>query len=266
MDYNTNGIKIKKPASAQDAYEGGLHVTRDTTNAVGGTPGHVNVGLYAYTIGGKDVKAFEWNALFLLDNYATGGENCGFYAQANTHSTGGTWGGCIEVCDADVPSKNAPMRSLEVDVGASGPDNGQRYGIHLVVSDGPMGRKGIRTAAQATYAIYAGASWGTDWARWMYGIELNSYVNAGLHMRGGEDVVRGIHIEGKHIVTLDLSGSEDQTSIRMKAGQRICFDGYDDISLSWINGRLTLTNRHVGPIFEINTTTGDIYKRGVKVL
>lgn len=264
MDYNTNGIKIKKPASAQDAYEGGLHVTRDTTNAVGGTPGHVNVGLYAYTIGGKDVQAFEWNALFLLDNYATAGENCGFYAQANTHSTGGTWGGCVEVCDSDVPSKNAAMRSLEVDVGASGPDNGQRYGIHLVVSDGPMGRKGIKTAAQATYAIYGGASGGSDWARWMYGVCMTDYTNAGLYLKG-KDSTRAIHVEGKHIVTLDLSGSEDQTTIRMRAGQRICFDGYDDISLSWEGGRLRLKNRNT-PIFEIDTSNGNVYKNGIKVL
>lgn len=265
MDYNTNGIKINKPAGALDAYEGGLNVTRDTTNVAGGIAGHVNAATYSYTIAGKDVQTFEWNALFLLDNYATAGENCGFYAQANTHSSGATWGGCIEVCDADVPSKNAPMRSLEVDVGASGPDNGQRYGIHLVVSDGPYGRNGIKTEAEATYAIYAGASGGSPWSSWKYGAVFRDYKNAGLYINSPNSV-RGIHVEGKHVVSVDLSGSEDQTSIRMRAGQRICFDGFDDISLSWINGRLTLTNRHVGPIFEINTTTGDIYKRGVKVL
>jgi hypothetical protein len=265
MDYNTNGLKIEKPAGPSDAYEGGLHVTRDARFVAGGTPGHVNVASYCYTRTGVDQRAFEWNYLTLLDNYSNFGENCAAYDQTNVYGAGASWGRCIEICDAEVPSKNAPMRSLEVDVGVSGPDNGQRYGIHIVASDGPFGRKGIKTQAQATFGIYGGAGWGNDWVRWMYGFHFDSYINAGLHLRGNDSAIRGIHIEGKHIVSVDLSGSEDQTTIRMKAGQRICFDGYDDISLSWEGGRLRLKNRNT-PIFEIDTSNGDVYKRGVKVL
>lgn len=264
MDNNINGIWVNKYGYPDAGYEGGLKVTRDTTTAVGGTPGHVSVGSYFYTIAGKDVKNFEWNALFLLDNYATSGENCAMYAQANAKSTGPAWASCFEVCEESVPSKNAPMRAIEVDVGASGPDNGQRYGMHLVVSDGPYGRKGIQTNAQATYAIYSGASGSTPWARWMYGAVLKDFNNAGVYLYSNSSI-RGIHLEGNYVVSLDLSGAQDATTIRMKAGQRICFDGYDDISLSWEQGRLRLKNRNT-PIFEIDTSNGNIYKNGIKVL
>jgi hypothetical protein len=264
MDLNANGIKIEKPAGPSDAYEGGLQVIRDARNVTGGFAGHVNAASYCYTRTGVDQRAFEWNHLTLLDNYSNYGENCAAYDQTNVYGAGASWGRCIEICESDVPSKNAPMRSLEIDVGASGPDNGQRYGLHMVVSDGPFGRRGIRTQAEATYACYGGASGSSPWARWMYGGFFRDYKNAGLYLKG-DNSVRGIHIEGTHIVSVDLSGSTDQTAIRMKAGQRICFDGYDDISLSWEGGRLRLKNRNT-PIFEIDTSNGNVYKNGIKVL
>lgn len=264
MDYNTNGLCIQKFGTAFDGYSGGLQVLRDVSTANGGTPGFVNCANYTYTKVGPSVSQYEWNALFLLDNSAGTGENCAMYAQANAKSTGNTWAGCFEVCEDSVPSKNSQMRALEVDVGASGQDNGQRYGIHLVVSDGPAGRNGTHTQAEATYAIHAGASGSSTYARWMYGIVMRDYKNAGLYLNSSNSI-RGIHVEGKHIVSLDLSGSEDATSIRMKAGQRICFDGYDNISLLWANGRMKFCNSNT-PILEIDTITGDIYKKGIKVL
>ena len=82
-----------------------------------------------------------------------------------------------------------------------------------------------------------------------------------------EGAIRGYFPQGKYVVLFDGSAAECETFIRMKAGHRIAFDEYDQITLQRINQRVVLANRVNNisvPIFEIDINTGDIYKKGVK--
>lgn len=134
-DINTTGLLVQKPATNNDGYGGGIHIQRDASLAEGGTHGHVNTALMCRTIAGPELTQFEWNGLFILDNYASGGENCAFYAQANRHGQGHTFAGVFEACDTNPGGKDASLRGLEVDVWCSGPDEGNRIGVDICAGD-----------------------------------------------------------------------------------------------------------------------------------
>lgn len=169
--------------SVNDGYGGGAQFTRDTTGLSGGTPGNVNVVLYSHTVAGKDVKAFEWNALMLLDNYADAGENCGAYIQANKHGAGATWGLCVEACDT-TPGDATGLVTLELDQWVSGPDNGERFGIDLVVGDSRT-KRGLSAsdAVEATAAIRVSNSNVDPHAKWGTGVQITGNVDTGVDTR-----------------------------------------------------------------------------------
>lgn len=169
--------------SPDDGYSGGQQFVRDTTGKSGGTRGNVNTVLYCHTIGGKDVKAFEWNALMVLDNYADDGENCGAYVQANKHGSGATWGLCVEACDT-TPGDKTGLVTLELDQWVSGTDNGERFGIDLVVGDSRT-KRGLSPsdAVEATAGIRIGNSNQDPHAKWRYGVQINGNVDVGFDTR-----------------------------------------------------------------------------------
>ncbi len=262
MNYFEN-VNIRKPAEPSDGYAGGLFVNREGANMFGGTHGQVNTAVTVNTTVGKNVKAFEWNFLAKLENYADAGENCAFYAQANKHGSGNTWGACIEACDT-TPSDFTGLVGTEIDCWVTGKDNGLRWGLDIVVGDSLQIRTGKKSEqADATYGLRIGASGGTPWAKWSHAIHAVDFVHSGLHLQS--KAVRGVHLEGEYIVGLDLSTAKCQSAIRLAPGQRMTFEGTDQISWSWLNGRLRVQNGSVS-VLEIDTTTGDIYKKGVKVL
>ena len=175
LPLNAAGLFILKPASAIDAYEGGLRVQRDTTGLSGGTAGHVNTALMVRTIAGKDVDAFEWASLSIVDNHALRGENVGMYAQANKFSSGPTFGGVSEVNDAS----GLPGAAVghEIDLFITGPDNGSRIGLDLVVGDARAARGQPRSEqAAGTTGIRVAASQGSPWATLKTGIEIRGTV------------------------------------------------------------------------------------------
>lgn len=173
--------------SATDGYAGGVSFIRDTRGVSGGQRGNVNTSLYSYTIAGKDVKAFEWNALFVLDNFADEGENCGFYAQGNKHGRGPTWGGCIEVCDTTDDDVTAVV-GLECDVWVSGKDDGKRYGIDIVLGDSHTKRNlPASTEVGGTAALRIGGE-GT----WSTGIDFTSArVKKAIHLNPNQGIYVG---------------------------------------------------------------------------
>lgn len=178
--------------TASDGYAGGVSFIRDTRGLSGGQRGNVNTSLYSYTIAGKDVKAFEWNALFVLDNFADEGENCGFYAQGNKHGKGPTWGGCIEVCDTTDDDITAVV-ALECDVWVSGKDDGKRYGIDIVLGDSHTKRNlPASTEVGGTAALRVSGE-GT----WTTGIDFTSAkVKKAIELLPSQ----GIYIKGVNIL------------------------------------------------------------------
>lgn len=247
--------------TASDGY--GNLVIRDTTNVVGGVPGDVNTCLTAKTLAGKRETAFEWALLAWLDNYSDAGENCALYAQANKLGQGGTWGACIEACDTTSPDTTG-LVGAEVDCWVTGADNGLRVGVDVSVGDSLQIRKGQRSAeAVGSIGSRVGASGASPWARWTVGYQAQDFTFTGLHLKS--KATRAIHLEGEYIVGLDLSTAKTQSAIRLAPGQRMTFEPTDQISWSWLDGRLRVQNGDVN-VLEIDTTTGDIFKRGVKVL
>ncbi len=247
--------------TAADGY-GNLAV-RDTTNVVGGTPGNVNTCTTVKTVAGKRETAFEWALLTWLDNYSDAGENCALYAQANKLGQGGTWGACIEACDTTSPDTTG-LVGAEIDCWVTGPDNGLRIGVDVSVGDSLQIRQGQRSAeATASVGSRVAASGASPWARWTVGYQATDFIYTGLHLRS--KATRAIQLEGEYIVGLDLSTAKCQSAIRLAPGQRMTFEGTDQISWSWLDGRLRVQNGSMN-VLEIDTTTGDIFKRGIKVL
>lgn len=166
--------------TAQDGYS---NVTRrDTTGASGGIPGHVNTTTMTHSIAGRDVRAFEWAHLCLLDNHAEAGENVALYAQANKHHTGPTWGACIEACDT-TPGDATGLVGAEVDCWVSGPDNGLRYGIDVVLGDSRLHRNlPASDVVEGTSGIRVGASNIAPHSKWSKGVELTGRMDVGIDL------------------------------------------------------------------------------------
>ena len=192
-----------------DGYAGAQQVLRDTTGKSGGTHGHVNCATCTRTIAGANVSAFEWNVLAVLDNHALEGENVALYAQANKHASGPTWAACFEACDK-TPGDTTGLVGVEVDCWVSGPDNGHRIGVDVVVGDSRLHR-GLTASEQSTASVGVriGASTMAPHASWTTGIALHGNMQTGI----------------------DCTQSSAKTAIKLRAGQGITVGG---INLIWL--------------------------------
>lgn len=209
LDLNTNGIRIQRPAGVNDGYDGGLNMTRDTSQLSGGTPGNVNTLGFLHGIVGKLVTAFEWTLLVVQDNYADAGENVAAYFQNNKHSTGPSWA-LVSEC-SDTTGLRGACVSHEADVWITGPDNGSRVGIDVVAGDA-LAIRGIgkSAVAEATVGLRISATPLTPYARWVRGIQLaGTFPNSAI----------------------DLSLANAPSAIRLAAGQRITFNASDSLGV-----------------------------------
>lgn len=256
-------VSISKPAGVSDGYEGGLRVFRNAFNLTGGTHGHVSTATTIESKIGANVTGFEWNLLAKLDNYSNFGENCAIYSQANKFGNGNTWGACFEACDT-TSGDNTGLVGTEIDCWITGPDNGLRWGLDVVVGDSLQIRENKKSAnAIATYGIRIGASGSSPWAKWGHGMHIVDFLHSGIHLQSKS--TRGIHLEGEYIVALDLAQTKGQTSIRLPHKGRVTFDEYDQVAVSRVDNKMVFTNGGV-EFFSVDINTGDIYKKGVKVL
>jgi hypothetical protein len=127
-----------------------------------------------------DERAFEWNALFILDNYSNYGENCGYYIKATKYGAGPTFGGCIEAVSA-VDNDPTGLISLELDNCVTGKDNGYRLILDLVACDANVTRgKPPSADAEVSTAIRIGASQRDPHVRITTGIKMNNGVLTGI--------------------------------------------------------------------------------------
>lgn len=252
--------------SVNDGYDGGQQAgaifSRNTTGLTGGTYGNVNTTLCSYTVTGKDVQAFEWGALNKLDNYSVSGQNCAHYAQGNKFGIGPTWARTAETCSTE-PLAGAQITD-EVDVWVSGPNTGDKGCSDLTVGDGRFIRGlGRSDVAEAHFAQRTAACSVTPWARFAYGYIVNSFRWVGILLESDAD--SAIQLKGNYVVGINLQEANCQSAIRLHKNQRITFDETDYISMSFTGTRFAFK---AGPteVFSIDMNTGDIYKKGVKVL
>lgn len=238
------GLSVRRvPAGPLDGYMAGLTVTRDATGLSGGIRGHVNATSLVRTISGADVDTYEWAHLSILDNFARAGENVAAYAQANRYGDGPTWASVSEV--ADFVGSNGGVVGHEVDVWTSGSDTGSRIGVEVVLGD----IKAIRGTGKS------------DKVEGSAGLRIGAFNGA-----SGPRWTRGVQLTGRYIVGIDLStATHDGAAIRLGEGQAISLDATDSVRLRYQGGRVVISNGAT-PIFEIDAQTGDVYKRGVKVL
>lgn len=260
MPFSGLGLRIQRPATSRDGYYGGLHVFRDTTDVTGGLSGHVNAALFSRCIAGKNVVTFEWCNLNIVDNYAIAGENVASYSQGNKFGIGPTWGAVAEV--ADTVGAGGAAFGMEIDNWTTGPDNGSRFGLGIFVGDARHIR-GLTTTpstAEASYGLFIASSGNTPWARWKNGVVIKDASNAGIVLQG--DSVRGLWLQGRNVVGLDLSGGETETAIRLKAGDRVTFDQYDQYAVHLDPGTQDLVFTNAGAVTMRLTPGGHLYITG----
>lgn len=173
-------LQVQPIASSTSGYDGGIKSIRDTSGLTGGIRGYVNCVNYSFTIAGKEVKAFEWNNLSVLHNYADEGENCAGYIQANKFGKGPTWAGCAEACSLD-ENDDTPLVTYELDSWVSGKEHNNRYTLDIVVGDSKVMRQKESTGvAEATAGIRIGNNPSAPWAKFKTGIILGKAIDQGI--------------------------------------------------------------------------------------
>lgn len=113
----------------------------------GGTAGWVNAGLIVDLTTQAGTTAFEWGAIFKLDNYANAGQNVAFYGQAYKRGEASTGAGVFEAIDPrEIADPTSGMPALEVDIRACGTDDlNSRNAIDIVATR--LGPDGAHTGA-----------------------------------------------------------------------------------------------------------------------
>lgn len=253
---NVNGIQINKTSTENNDY-GVICVNKKSANE-GGDRGFVGSAIRAtIDIENEGHSQFEWAIVGIVNNYAKESENVGVYAQANKHSSGGSWGGVWEVCDFnDRPSASADGLTWggEIDVWTDFDDvAGVRNGLNIVVGSKANVRDGKTPGQQASGSIglnitsYGGNS---DYAIWKNGISIDKVSGSSININGGG--TRGIHLSsGSFAVGIDLSGSTfSAAAIRLGSKDYISFDN-NDISKLFSSGGALQYTRNNNQLFAI---------------
>ncbi|MFY8044684.1 MAG: hypothetical protein ACOVOD_17335 [Rhodoferax sp.] len=156
----------------------------------------------------------------MLDNYSNAGENVALYAQANAFGRGPSWALVGECTNAFAP--NSTCVGAEINVSTTGKDTGNRIGIDVVLSDGPLWRgMGPSATIEGTAALRIGSSYpASPQAKWSYGVKVQDKVG----------------------VALDTTGADTKSAIRLKQGQRIELDSYGLIRIEYDKGAIRFLN------------------------
>lgn len=274
-------VKIA-PQRFDVGWEGGLRVDRDTTvlPGVGGTPVNTAHTCMVFNKIGQGNANREFSLMTLVENHSTqhGAEGVGEYIKAVKLGTAPTWAGCDEANDpVGLPGA---LVAREFDIFACGPaadldisdlhnDGRVRVAIDIVGGDEPQKQGNPFSGAQGSAGLRIYSTATTPDFRWLYGTWITDYLRTGARYvgkkLGGWTPERAIDIRGDHVVGVDFSNGNFQSVMRVKMGACYSFDGFDQVNLRRLNDRFQLLNNGVA-VFEIDINTGDIYKKGVKVL
>lgn len=274
-------VIVKRPAAFDVGWEGGLRVDRDTTTlGTGGNPGNTVHTLMVWNKIGQGNKNREFSLMTLVENYSNqpGAEGVGEYIKAVKLGSSGTWAGCDEANDPQ--GLPGPLVTREFDIFACGPatdldigdtHNGGRVrvAVDIVGGDEPQKQGQAFSGGQGSAGLRIYSTSTTPDFRWLYGTWVTDYLRTGARYvgkkLGGWTPERAIDIRGDHVVGIDFSNGNFQSVMRVKMGSNYSFDAFDQVNLRRMDDRFQLLNNGV-PVFEIDINTGDIYKKGVKVL
>lgn len=172
----------------------------------GGTPGSTSNALRVILVTAPDSANFAWSTLSVLENYASGGENCAYYAQANKWGSGHTWAGVFEAIDKTaVANPTKGMLGLEVDIRANASDDSDnRVGIDVVGSRPLVNGSPQGAAMQTGFAFRA-----------QNGGDALAVFKRGYGFATGTKVVTAIDTSNAVV-----SGD----AIKLSGGQTIAFD------------------------------------------
>lgn len=224
------------------SWECGLRVDRNTVGKSGGSFANTESPFMVWNRIGKDMKGREFSILSLTESWQDSGEAVPLYTKGVKRGAVGTWGATLEANDPE--GKPGPLVGVEVDVFATGPatdhdgDHGAnggrlRIGVDVVGGDERFKETSVNSGAEGSLGLHIYSTSTTPWFRWITAARLTDYRRSGLHLHGnptssGWKPERAIRITGSHTVGLDFSGGDFQSVLRLKAGQAITFDDYDD--------------------------------------
>lgn len=238
-----------------------LQINRNA-NYEGGTKGFVGAALVVTTNAKSATTTanYEWAGLFIMNNYvannqAGGGAGSGavpqqvaLYAQANKFSSSATWAACLEINDNTSTVANGAAIGQEITVRSIGSDTTtpSRIGLHV--------------AAHTPDSNDIGAEWGAAFmattdvvkqVRFRHVLKVSGIIgdsvihSSAVTNQNASALIRDV---GSLTIGIDLSGATylSGTAIRLKAGQKLTFDGQDANYLFGgtdgivVNGGLTL--------------------------
>lgn len=203
---------------------------RRITSHSGGTVGDVNANLRVTTQVGAGVTNFEWGFLSVLDNYATAGENCAGFSQANKKaaSVGPTWAHVFEARNNTNTTDVGQLVAVEFDIFSNGADtNSNRIAADVVVGKGD--------AAGSTCVAFAGVRIGSQDADITKGWFSNGLVIAdkntnSINITATSD--KAVRIAATTAVGIDLSESTiSGSAVRLKRSDKIAFEPTDTFTM-----------------------------------
>lgn len=235
-------IVDRQPTPLTCGWECGLRVQRNTQGMAGGSFANTESPFVVWERVGKGIKSRVFSSLLLTETWQDSGEAVPLYTKGIKRGSVGTWGATIEANDPE--GKPGALVGVEVDVFATGPAtdhdgdhsaNGGRLriGVDVVGGDEKFKETSINSGAEGSLGLHIYATSTTPWFRWITAARLTDYKRSGLHLHGAKTTSgwrpeRAIRITGDHVVGLDFSGGEFQSVLRLKAGQAVTFDEWDD--------------------------------------
>lgn len=232
----------RQPTPLTCSWECGLRVQRNTQGMTGGSFGNTESPFMVWERVGQGVKSRVFSGLFLTETWQDSGEAVPVYTKGIKRGAVGTWGATIEANDPE--GKPGALVGVEVDVFSTGPAtdhdgdhsaNGGRLriGVDVVGGDERFKESAINSGAEGSLGMHIYATSTTPWFRWITGARITDYRRSGVHLHGaktssGWTPERALRITGDHVVGLDFSGGNFQSVLRLKEGQAITFDGWDD--------------------------------------
>lgn len=232
--------------------EGGACVERNTLAVSGGGYADVSSAWVTRNYIGKGNKGREFMTLGHTISHQDEGEAVDVYRKVEKRGRAPVWVGVDEVFD-DLGLEGAAV-GREIDMFVTGfaadpfssagdQDNGGRMRIgHDFVGGDEQARQGKPTqGASATAPFRVGKTANGGMFSWLYGGIIGCFKRAGL-VFVADGAERFLWFKGRATVGLDFSGADLQSVIRMKAGDRITFEGTDSIGISYRDGFLVFDN------------------------